>query len=56
LATPASGQLSGGVDLLEEPPDNGSAWLSEAQELIIIPVLVSATNGEPESFVLYGTA
>jgi hypothetical protein len=40
-----------GINFLEELPHHGTARFGEAQKLVVIPVLVSATNGEPESFV-----
>lgn len=41
------------VYLLEEPLHDGSAGVSEAKELVIIPILVSATKGQPKSLVAY---
>jgi hypothetical protein len=40
------------VDLLEEFSDDRCCWVGEAEELVVIPILVPTANGESESFAL----
>jgi len=47
-------ELRGGINFPEKLPHYGKCWIGEAQELVVIPVLVPATNSEPESVVLNG--
>ena len=48
-----TGELRCGVNLLEELLNDWCVWIGEAQELVIITILVSATDSESKSFVWY---
>jgi hypothetical protein len=45
-------QTFGGVDLPEKLLDDGLARIGEADELIVVSVLVATTDGQPESVIL----
>ena len=45
-------ELCGSINLLEELLYDRRTWIGEAQELIVVPVLMSATNRQPETLVL----
>src|SRR5829696_330910 len=49
-----AGELRGCIDRLEDFLHDRSAWLGEAEKLVIVAILVPATDGQAEAFIAHG--